>query len=189
MGHTKFHTEFKNNIRSKWKLGIFRLIFWIRSATKKKEKKKKNRKNYLSSCKIIFLTHWLHIGLIQWKFVKSQGCLNRSPSTDSLSPLSPDVRPFVGYGIALGQCIFQIRDHVARVGRSQTLQARNNRQTFAAGFDERNLSNTKSISELTGWKKCKYKFHEEYSNIPPCFNIFPPISGLIFHRIILSDEI
>lgn len=45
MGHTKFHTEFKNNIRSKWKLGIFRLIFWIRSATKKKEKRKEKEES------------------------------------------------------------------------------------------------------------------------------------------------
>lgn len=92
-----------------------------------KEKRKKKRKRRIvkiisPGAKLFFWWHWLHIGLIQWKFVKNQGCLNRSPSTDSLSPLSPDVRPFVGYGIALGQCIFQIRDHVARVGRSQTLQ-------------------------------------------------------------------
>lgn len=69
MGHTKFHTEFKNNIRSKWKLGIFRLIFWIRSATKKKEKKKKNRKNYLSWCKIIFL-----MTLVTYRFNTMEIC-------------------------------------------------------------------------------------------------------------------
>lgn len=53
------------------------------------------------------------------------------------------------------------RDHV---GRSQTLHAAEKQSANVAGFDGRNLSNTKSISELTRWKKCKYKFHEEYSN-------------------------
>lgn len=160
-----------------------------------KEKRKKKRKRRIVKiisprAKLFFWWHWLHIGLIQWKFVKSQGCLNRSPSTDSLSPLSPD---------ALSSDTALLSDNAfskyattwpgLAEARPCSARPRNNRQTFAAGFDERNLSNTKSISELTGWKKCKYKFHEEYSNIPPCFNIFPPISGLIFHRIILSDEI
>lgn len=53
--------------------------------------------------------------------------------------------------------------HVITLAEAR-LHAAEKQSANVAGFDGRNLSNTKSISELTRWKKCKYKFHEEYSN-------------------------
>lgn len=115
MGH-EFHTEFKNNIQVETRHIPFDLCIRF---NKEKEKKKRERRIIKiillvllwCLCKLFFWHGYISFNTIEicWKSHRGTGCLNHSPSTRFPFIFVPDVRPFVGYGIALGQCIFQIR--------------------------------------------------------------------------------